>query len=333
MESGKEGGLCCAARTGDRVRPSTILKAIGGDHLHLRFRPDRAHDVAIVERPGRWLPPAEAAALVAACRDVVAACLGGQQLDYGLFAPDGAAWERSVITLVRRVEDGRPVAFNAMPLLPVRRGGQATEVLHLGLVMVDPAERSGGLSWILYGLTCFALFVRGGLRPLWISSVTQVPAVVGMVAETFEDVYPGQAGTRPSFAHRHLAHQIMAGERGAFGVGAEAGFDAERQVITDAYTGGSDNLKKSFAAAAKHRDDRYNRFCADALDYARGDDVLQIGRLGLDAARRFLRRSVPRRALPQLAVQGVIVALQAVVAPVVQWLAADRPLHRLRPAR
>lgn len=315
------------------MRVSTIVRLFSGPFLHLRFRPSRGFGVEIVECPGRWLPAEAQARLVADCRAVVSACLDGRQLDYGLFAPGGAAWARTVVTLVRRSADGRPVAFNAMPLLPVRRAGADAQVLHLGLVMVDPAERSGGLSWILYGLTCFALFVRGGLRPLWISSVTQVPAVVGMVAETFNQVYPGQAGTRPSFAHRHLAHQIMAGQRDAFGVGAEAGFVPETQVITDAYTGGSDNLKKSFAVAAKHRDERYNRFCHDALDYARGDDVLQIGRLDLATARRFLARSVPRRALPQLAVQAAILAVQAVVAPLTQWLDARKPLGRLRPAR
>ncbi|WP_199560200.1 hypothetical protein [Sphingomonas psychrotolerans] len=313
--------------------PSTIIAALRGDFLRLRFRPDRTHIVEIIERPALWLDRQALDELISACRGVVAACLAGRQLDYGLFARDEAAWGRSVITLVRRVSDGKPIAFNAMPLLPVTRGGQASNVLHLGLVMVDPDERGGGLSWILYGLTCFALFVRGGLRPLWISSVTQVPAVVGMVAEMFDDVYPGQAGTVASFAHRHLAHQIMAGERDAFGVGDDAGFDPDAQLITNAYTGGSDNLKKSFAVAAKHRDARYNHFCATSLDYERGDDLLQIGRLDIGTARRFLARSVPRSAMPQLAAQGSMIGVQAVIAPLLQWLDAERPLGRLRPAR
>lgn len=312
------------------MRPTAIFSAFSGKYLLLRFTAGRQYRVEIAERPTSILSPIDLAALQAACRDVVASCLDGRQLDYGLFAPDGTAWDRSVVTLVRRAGDSRPIAFNAMPLLRVQRGGLPDDVLHLGLVMVDPAERSGGLSWILYGLTCFALFVRRGLRPLWISSVTQVPAVVGMVAQTFDDVYPAQAGTRPSFAHQHLAYQIMRKERAAFGVGEDAGFDPATQVITNAYTGGSDNLKKSFAVAAKHRDERYNRFCAETLDYDRGDDVLQIGRIDLSTARRFLAKSVPRSAIPQLGVQAIILTIQAIVAPLVQWLAADQPLGRLR---
>jgi hypothetical protein len=260
-----------------------VLKAIAGDTLSVSFNASREYRVWIVERPGATLPAEGLAQLKQQCETVVRACLSGELLDYGLFAEDGAAWSRSVITLVTRTSDGQPVAFNAMPLLDIVRGGQREAVLHLGLVMVDPAERSGGLSWILYGLTCFALFLRQGMRPLWVSSVTQVPAVVGMVAETFSNVFPAQGRTPQSFTHRHLAHQIMRAHRHAFGVGEDAGFDADRQVITNAYTGGSDNLKKTFEVAAKHRHEAFNAFCREQLDYVRGDDVLQIGALDLAA--------------------------------------------------
>lgn len=195
------------------MRLSTVSEMIGGKWLDVRFRAGPAYAVEIAERPSRSLPPARLEKLRDDCSQVVAACLDGRELDYGLFDPAGDTWDRTVVTLVRRLNDGRPIAFNAMPLLAVRQDGHDSDLLHLGLVMVDPAERSGGLSWILYGLTCFALFVRGRLRPLWVSSVTQVPAVVGMVAETFDQVYPGQEGTKPTFVHRHLAHQLMARHR------------------------------------------------------------------------------------------------------------------------
>ncbi len=308
-----------------------ILRALGGETLSLSFKASREYRVWIVERPGTSLTAPALAKLKQDCAAVVRTCLAGQSLDYGLFAEDGAAWDRSVITLVTRIGDNTPVAFNAMPQLGVIRGGAREAVLHLGLVMVDPAERSGGLSWILYGLTCFALFLRQGMRPLWISSVTQVPAVVGMVAETFSNVFPGPASTPQSFTHRHLAHQIMHRHRLAFGVGVDAGYDADRQVITNAYTGGSDNLKKTFAVAAKHRHADYNTYCERELDYARGDDVLQIGALDLAAGQRFLSRSVPRSALPQLAVQAAVVLAGAVLAPLIQWLDPVRPYNRLRP--
>ena len=312
---------------------ATLVQALAGAYLRLSFRAGHGRTVEIIERPARHLTESELEALIGSCQQIVRACLDGGELDYGLFCPDREAWSRTVVTLVRNTSDGKPIAFNAMPLLPVMRGGQRHHVLHLGLVMVDPSERGEGLSWILYGLTCFALFLRSGLRPLWISSVTQVPAVVGMVAETFADVFPGKEGAIQTFAHRHLAHQIMAHERQAFGVGEDAGFDEQTQVITNAYTGGSDNLKKSFETTAKHRSEVYNRFCEETLDYGRGDDVLQIGCLDLRTARHFLLRAVPRWALPSIAIQGLFVGCSAVVAPTLQWLDVDKPYGRLRPSR
>ncbi len=307
-----------------------LLKALTGNVLDVSFNASRDHRVRIVERPGDTLTDDHLARLKSQCQDIVRACLSGEELDYGLFSNDDTAWSHSVITIVTRRSDGTPVAFNAMPMLDVKLGGTDEQVLHLGLVMVDPEERSGGLSWILYGLTCFALFLRGRMRPLWVSSVTQVPAVVGMVAETFSSVHPAQSDNPQSFTHRHLAHQIMAMHRGAFGVGEDAGFDLNRQVITDAYTGGSDNLKKSFEVATKHRKARYNTFCETELDYVRGDDVLQIGAIDLAAGQRFLSRSVPKAALPQLGVQALVVLTGALLAPVVQWLDAAAPFGRLR---
>lgn len=308
-------------------------RAIWRNDLYLAFRPSRNFLVEITGSPAKWMTPERLAELQRDCRTVVAACLDGRQLDYGLFDAGGEAWNTTVITLVRDATDQRPIAFNAMPLLPVRQGAEEVEVLHLGLVMVDPSARSEGLSWLLYGLTCFFLFLRRRLRPLWISSVTQVPAVVGMVAETFDQVWPGQNSTTPSFAHRHFARQIMASHRHAFGVGHEAGYDEKRGVITDAYTGGSDNLKKGFGVAAKHRNARYNQFCETMLDYDRGDDVLQIGQLNFATMQRFLLRSVPRSALPRLIVQLFVIAAQGALAPLLQWLAADHSLGQLRPSR
>ena len=216
--------------------------------------------------------------------------------------------------------------------MDVELDGEPVEVTHLGLVMVDPDERGRGLSWVLYGLTALVLFARDGLRQKWISNVTQVPSVVGMVSQTFSDVFPSpHPDARQSFAHLQLARGIMSRHRAVFGVGEEAGFDEARFIITDAYTGGSDALKKTFEAAPKHRDEQYNSFCARELDYARGDDVLQIGRIDLAGARRYLLSEVPSGSLPALLATGAALALQRLVLPAVHWLDDTRPFGILRP--
>jgi hypothetical protein len=311
-----------------------VARTLFQDHLDIRMRSGPEFETRIIERPGLYLPQAELTALSAELIEIAAKTLPRGELTYGVFSSDPARMASSVVTVVRRRADGRPVAFNALALMEVDLGHARTEVLHLGLVMVDPEVRSRGLSWILYGLTCVILFFRNQMRPLWVSNVTQVPAVIGMVSDTFSEVRPTPAMPRErSLMHVLLARAIMRDHRHVFGVGADAGFDEDRMVITNAYTGGSDTLKKRFDQAAMHRTEAYNSFCREALDYDRGDDFLQIGRIDLEAVRRYVRDSVPRAALAGLAVTAVFLVLQRAVLPVIHWFDTSRAFGPLRPRK
>jgi hypothetical protein len=308
------------------------LQALSQSSIDITLRTHAGLTTRIVESPGRALSESDLEALVTQLRTVAAKTLPNQSLDYGIFSGEPECLSRAVITLICEEQTGRPVAFNALSILPVELDGEPVDVTHLGLVMVDPDERGQGFSWVLYGLTALVLFARDGMRPKWISNVSQVPAVVGMVSETFCDVFPSpHSGTRRSFAHLQLARGIMARHRAAFGVGDDAGFDEATFVIGNAYTGGSDALKKSFEIAPKHRDEQYNAFCARELDYSRGDDFLQIGRIDLAGARRYLLREVPHGSLPALLATGAALALQRLLLPVVHWLDDTRPFGTLRP--
>jgi hypothetical protein len=178
------------------------------------------------------------------------------------------------------------------------------------------------------------LFLRRQCRPLRLSNVTQVPAIFGMVAETFDDVFPTpERPVDPSFAHRTLARQIMARHRHVFGVGPEAVFDEDHSVILDSYTGGSDDLKKTFDQAPKHRKEIYNAMCARELDYGRGDDFLQMGQLNTEALRRYLAKLAGPDSAPFLAIQLVLFAIQSAILPALHWFADDQPWGGLRPWR
>jgi GNAT superfamily N-acetyltransferase len=288
--------------------------------------------VRIIERPGRWMPAAAIEALIADLQRIVRAATPAGALDYGVASGDRARLDDAIVTLVYD-RAGTPIAFNALTLLECELRGRPVEVLHLGLVMVDPGHRAGGLSGVLYGLTAFLLFARRRLRPLWVSNVTQVPAVFGMVSESFENVYPTADPTaRQSYDHLHLARQIMARHRHVFGVGGDAEYEEAAGIIRNAYTGGSDNLKKSFEDATKHRSDRYNEVARSALDYDRGDDFLQLGQVTLAAARRFFTRSSPSVSPVAFTLRFTLLALESLVAPVIQWFAADVQMGDLRPA-
>jgi hypothetical protein len=270
-------------------------------------------------------------ALIADLQRIVRAATPAGSLDYGVASGDRARLDDAIVTVVYD-RSSTPIAFNALTLLDCELRGRPIEVLHLGLVMVDPAHRAGGLSGVLYGLTAFLLFARRRLRPLWVSNVTQVPAVFGMVSESFDNVFPTAAGARQSYDHLHLARQIMERHRRVFGVGADAEHDETRGIIRNAYTGGSDNLKKPFDVATKHRSDVHNEACRIALDYDRGDDFLQLGQVTLGAARRFFTRSSPNVSPVAFALTFTLLALESLVAPVIQWFAADTPMGDLRAA-
>ncbi|WP_341365620.1 hypothetical protein [Yoonia sp. BS5-3] len=310
----------------------TILKAIGRKYMDVTLRSGPDYTVRIIERPGLWMAPDALAELSANLRQIAAKTLDAGSLTYGVFSGDKARMEAVIITLVAR-RDGTPIAFNALAIMTLQDSPHPTEVLHLGLVMVDPAERSKNLSWVLYGLTCFLIFFRRQFRPIWVSNVTQVPAVVGMVSQMFSDVWPGPRGGRRTLNHLLLARRIMASQRHIFGVGAEAGFDEDRFVITDAYTGGSDDLKKTWDNAPKHRDVQFNDFCAKMLDYGRGDDVLQLGRMDIAAMRGYLLREVPKSAILGVVLTGGLVALRRLVLPAIHWADGSKPWSILRPRK
>lgn len=313
---------------------SGLLPALFQSNLDVTLATGKQFETRIVERPGLWMPESELAALSEDLITVASKTLARGALTYGVFSGDPERMKSTIITLVRHKETGQPVAFNALALMDITTMAEPVEVLHLGLVMVDPDQQSQGLSWVLYGLTCILMLFRNQMRPLWISNVTQVPAIVGMVAETFHDVFPTpQRPKARSLQHLLLARSIMAEHRHVFGVGGDAGFNEDHFVITNAYTGGSDDLKKTFDEAPQHRDPIYNDFCQQLLDYDRGDDVLQLGQIDLATAAGYLKNSVPRASLARVGVTLVAAMLQRLILPAIHWFDTTRHLGTLRPRK
>jgi hypothetical protein len=292
----------------------------------------RGLKLRLIERPGLSLSPAACADLIADLRRIAATVITADELDYGILGGDRERAENVIVSLLFDSRTKEPVGFNALAPMQLSLAGRPIEVLHLGLVMVVPTYRGRGLTEVLYGLSCFLMFLRRQCRPLYMSNVTQVPAVVGMVSSVFDDVFPTpDRRTEPSFTHRTLARQILARYRHVFGVGEDAGFDEERSIISNSYTGGSDNLKKTFEATAKHRKALYNEMCLSELDYERGDDFLQIGQIRISSFRRFLSRVATPQTVPWLAGQLALFAIQSAILPVVHWFADDQPFGSLRP--
>lgn len=287
--------------------------------------------VRIVEKPAFCLDKDELHTLREDLKSIVKKSIPKENLNYGIFSETSNAFESCIITIVYTM-DGKPIAFNSLSWIDLQLAGKKEDLLHLGLVVIDPDVREGGLSWILYGLTTILLFARKRLKPIWISNVTQVPAIIGKVSQSFDRVYPtpGNIG-QPPFIHQWLVRQVMESKRYVFGVGPDAEFDPEKFIIKNSYTGGSDHLKKKFQEAQPHRDEQYNLFCKNNLDYDRGDDFIQIGQINLDMTKNFLLKSVPKKSIVRIIVTLFFISVQSILSPLILWLDSKSKYGDLRP--
>ncbi|HSZ83639.1 MAG TPA: hypothetical protein VLA14_15245 [Polyangia bacterium] len=260
-------------------------------------------EAVIYDRPGLWMDDARLARLQAELQTVARAAVPGS-LAYGVLKGERAPFENRLVVVARNTTSGEVAGFNALPWLTVELGGRTVTVMHFGLLIIHPRHQRQGLQGLLYGLGAFSAFHRSTDRPLWISNVTEVPAVFGAVCDQVQAPYPSFRGDAPPTpTQRALATAIMDRHRHEFGVGPEAGFDADRFVITGSYTGGSDALKKTFESAPPYRDPACNDFCRAQLDYGRGDDFLQIGQLDATVVTNWLTRRIPAELRPALARQ------------------------------
>ena len=312
---------------------ANILKIFFAPYLNWSYV-DKALKVKVrvIERPAYSLEKKELDELREHLKAIVKKSIPKEDLNYGIFAESSDAFKSNVITIIYSLEDNKPIAFNCLAWISCQLKGKEENVLHLGLVVIDPDVREGGLSWILYGLTTIFLFARNKLNPIWISNVTQVPAIVGMVSQSMDLVYPTPSNIgKPPFTHSWLVRQIIQDNRHVFGVGADAEFDSQRFIIKNSYTGGSDHLKKKFTEAQAHRDPRYNDFCKENLDYDRGDDFIQIGQFNLLMNKKFIMRSIPKKSILSILVSFCFMSFQSILSPILLWLDTSEKYGDLRP--
>jgi hypothetical protein len=264
-------------------------------------------EATIYDRPGLWMNDAQLEVLRSELRGVARAAIPGD-LVYGVFRPDRAPYENRLVVVGRLIDptgDEPPIiGFNAMPVLKVPVGGKTVHVMHLGLLVIHPRHQRKGYQGLLYGLGGISLFNRMPEGPVWISNVTEVPAVFGAVAEQFGETWPRPGVAEPpDKTYRDIAVGIMTHCRHEFGVGPEANFDANRFVIEGSYTGGSDALKKTFDSAPRHKNPAVNEYCKAQLDYGRGDDFLQIAKLDGTVVGNYFTNRIPAPLRPAAARQ------------------------------
>jgi len=309
------------------MKISSIIRGIGKTYFEFKFESGSGETVHILEKPKYLLDEIEQKSLREEIYALSLKCTpNNQALDYGIFNDPNHnnILNQCILTLIRDNNSNKLIAFNCLPLLDLTLKNKPIYFVHLGLVMIDPDYRSKGLSFILYGLTVVIMFCRNQLTPIWVSNVTQVPAVVGLFSEGFNNVFPNALkNSRRSFDHLSLVRQIMLNHTHVFGVGNDAEFDEKTFIIKNAYTGGSDNLLKTWNQVTKYRNDTANDFCQKHLNYDRGDDFIQIGKFDFFALQKYIIRMIPAKSLILILNNIFIVFLQSILLPVYHWFKAD----------
>lgn len=241
--------------------------------------------------------------------------------DYGVLKAEKDDLKNRIITIGYDRKSKKPVGFSAQIYLNVPVGMSIIQVLHLGLVYVTPTYQKKSLLGLLYILPNILLLMKRGFRPLWTSNVSQVPSVIGVVADYYQNVFPNPIyQTRQTLLHKSLGRGIMKYYRKAFGTGEDAVYDPEKQIIYNSYTGGSDNLKKKFDECPKYRDNKVNIFCEEHLNYIRGDDFLQLGLLSSSLISNFFNKKIAGVSRIQMFFYLIITAFITTLLPVLRWL-------------
>ena len=279
-------------------------------------------EFVVYERPGDWCNDQELNQLVEDMRTVALAGQDGREIPwYGPLEGRREDLKNRIISVAYDRKAGKPVGFSAQSYLPVSEAHFRAEVVHLGLIYVDPSLQGRSISYILSLFPNVLILIKSGFRDTWVSSVSQVPAVVGLVACNYSDVYPShQKDSRQSFMHKKLAQLIMRQHRAVFGVGEEASFELKDQIIRNAYTGGSDNMKKSFDQAALHRISKVNEMCDTQLCYERGDDFLQLGKLGHDAVTGLFKNKMKKMSKVHILLNLSLIFVTTSILPVLRWI-------------
>ncbi|MBD66185.1 MAG: hypothetical protein CME62_13320 [Halobacteriovoraceae bacterium] len=275
----------------------------------------------IFESPGLWCTDQELEKLTKDMREVAATFHQSNDLpDYGPLTGNREDLAHRLITIAYHRKQKKPIGFSAQIFLTVKYRGFAKRILHLGLIYIDDSVKGQNVSYLLTVFPNLLVTIKNGFRDLYVSSVSQVPAIVGLVGKNYVDVYPTSNFENQRYYHFKLAQLIMHDHRQAFGVGSDAEYDERLQIIKNAYTGGSDELKKTYKNAPKFREESVNKFCENNLNYQRGDDFLQIGKISIQGLWPLYYSKLNRKNFFPITLALMAVALFTLFMPIIRWI-------------
>ncbi len=246
--------------------------------------------IEVYDRPGRYLNQLELDTLITDLKSVASDCLD-ELPDYQCLAGKREEFDRLIIA-VSRSKDGKMLGFCSSYILDAGAHGQ---VLHLGLTCVLPLARRMGLTHKLTSKVVTTYLVRYSLfKESWISNVACVLSSLGNVALHFDDVYPSPYKKSPSAEHLEIARMINDKYRWELFIRDEAKFNDQNFIFEESVLG-NQFQKSETDKRYHHRSRKLTDFYANMMDFQRGDEVLQIGKVSLLTFPRYLLKNFKKR--------------------------------------
>lgn len=244
-------------------------------------------------RPGTTCDDAQLKTLQGELEDIASDCF--RQIPvYQCLTGTREELSRTVITIARD-ENGKALGFCSAVILTV---DGHKDILHLGLTCVKNEARRLGLTHLLTSkLLTKYLIKKSPLKKIWITNVACVLSSLGNVALYFENVYPSPFGkSSPSPIHQSIADAIDKNYRDPIAINSDATLDTENFV----FRGSVDNTV--FQKSAKdtryyHRNSALTDYYINRLNFKNGDEVLQIGQIGLMSMPKYYAKTTALKLL------------------------------------
>lgn len=241
--------------------------------------------------PGKGLNDSDLNKLVTELKDVASLCFP-ETPDYQALTGKREELERAIITTARD-KTGNLKGFCSALVLPVESVGN---IFHTGLTCVHPSARGKKLTHKLTSKLLIKFLMKESLfKETWVTNCACVLSSIGNVALYFEDIYPSPFGAEvPTMTHINIAKAVDEKYRGPIAINDSAKFNLNTFVFEGSVEG---TLFEKDAEDQRfhHRNKKLTNYYKDLLDFERGDEVLQVGKVSMMTFPKYFAKTALKK--------------------------------------
>lgn len=237
--------------------------------------PFKKYRYEIINQPLRWMTDSQVQKLRLRLRRFAEDRLGYVPRFSFFVSPE--YFKDKVIVVCSDRKSGRDYCFGVMYHLGNYQGKR---VIHLGPLFSAHENRGLAKLIFVFGLI-YTFFNERILTRFYLTTLTHVPRMTGIFWDYFQDVYPSvDPKARPRRVHRDLKEMLLKTYPKEWNL-------PQRPTIDDNFVikgfrkqvDGSILYNDTADTVPKHRNPVYNERLIQMLDYANGDELLQVCRV------------------------------------------------------